>query len=131
MKIPIPLKLVRGSILAPLLILAACLAFAEPAAAEPSAHPLEIVPGSFQITPSTDQAAAHEDLTTSFDFAHSGAGLTAKTYNDVKTTVVNLPAGFIGSNTAVPTCTDAQLIGKTRGSPNARPPARLARSAST
>ena len=76
------------------------------AMAKPSEHPFEIVPGSFHITPSTTQAGAHADLTTTFDFAHNALG---ETYNDLRTTVVNLPPGFLGSNTAVPTCTDAQL----------------------
>jgi hypothetical protein len=87
-------------------MLMACLALAGPAAAKPSEHPFEIVPGSFHMTASTNQAGAHEDLTTSFDFAHKNNG---QTFNDVRTTVVNLPAGFMGNNTAVPTCTDAQL----------------------
>jgi hypothetical protein len=79
--------------------------------AEPSASPFEIVSGSFQVTPSTTQAAAHEDLTTSFDFAHNESGKDiGKTHNDVRTIVVNLPAGFDASNTAVPTCTPAQLL---------------------
>ncbi|HWX44592.1 MAG TPA: hypothetical protein VNY52_04635 [Solirubrobacteraceae bacterium] len=81
------------------------------AVAAPSASPFEIVPGSFHITPSPAQAGAHEDLTTQFDFAHTGSGATLKTDNDVRTTIVELPAGFVGSNTAVPVCTVAQLIG--------------------
>jgi hypothetical protein len=85
---------------------------AAPAAAQPSGKPFEIAPGSFHITPSTTQAAAHEDLTTSFDFAHNVKG---QTFNDVRTVVVNLPPGFIGNNTAVPTCTDAQLVETTKG----------------
>lgn len=77
--------------------------------AEVSSEPFEIVPGSLQITPSTTQAAAHEDLTTEFDFAHDEP--SGKTHNDVRTITVNLPAGFDASNTAVPTCSTAQLIG--------------------
>jgi hypothetical protein len=77
--------------------------------AQPSTHPFEIVPGSFHITPSTDQAGAHADWTTTFDFAHNAK---KQTFNDLKDTVVNLPAGFMGNNTAVPTCTVAQLLGK-------------------
>ena len=78
------------------------------AAAIPSEHPFEIIPGSFHITPSTYQAGAHANLDTSFDFAHNAEG---QTYNEVRTTVVNLPPGFLGNNTAMPTCTDAELIG--------------------
>jgi hypothetical protein len=77
--------------------------------AEPSEHPFEIVPGSFHVATSTGEAAAHADLTVSFDFAHEAGGAT---FNDVRTTVVELPPGFIGNNTAVPTCTTAQLVGK-------------------
>ncbi|HWX44674.1 MAG TPA: hypothetical protein VNY52_05060 [Solirubrobacteraceae bacterium] len=80
---------------------------AGPAAAVPSGHPFEIEPGSFHIATSTDQAAAHEDLTTSFDFAHNVNG---QTYNDVRSVIVNLPPGFIGNNTAIPICTQAQLL---------------------
>jgi hypothetical protein len=79
------------------------------AQAQPSPHPFEIVPGSFHLTPSTDQAGAHENLTVAFDFAHE-QNQHERTYNDVKDTVVNLPAGFAGNNTAVPTCTAAQLL---------------------
>ncbi len=78
------------------------------AAAIPSEHPFEIIPGSFHITPSTYQAGAHANLDTTFDFAHNAEG---QTYNEVRTTVVNLPPGFLGNNTAMPTCTDAELIG--------------------
>ncbi len=98
------------------LALGACLgltALVPAAQAEPlpvgSPHHFEIEAGSFHITPSTAQAAAHEDLTTEFDFAHSA---NERTFNDVRNVVVDLPAGFMGNNTAVPTCTDAQLLGQ-------------------
>ncbi len=78
------------------------------AVAEPSEHPFEIVPGSFRFAPTGDQAAAHSNWVTSFDFAHNEE--TGHTYNDLRTIVVNLPAGFDASDTAVPTCTDAQLL---------------------
>jgi hypothetical protein len=77
------------------------------AGAEPSSSPFEVLPGSFHVSPSTLQAGAHEDLTTSFDFGHSAAG---KSFNDVRSIVVNLPAGFTANNTAVPTCTEVQLL---------------------
>jgi hypothetical protein len=76
--------------------------------ARPSEHPFEIVPGSFHFEPASDQAGAHADWTTSFDFEHQK--VSGSTYNDVKNTVVNLPAGFDANNTAVPTCSDAQLL---------------------
>jgi hypothetical protein len=84
-----------------------------PAFGEPeSKRSFAIEPGSFHIVPSTLQAGAHEDLVTSFDFDHSALG---RTFNDVRNTVVNLPPGFIGNNTAVPTCTAAELIGNGYG----------------
>jgi hypothetical protein len=98
----------RIPILPPLLAFVACLAIAAPAGGEPSKEPFEIVPGSFHFTPSTDQAAAHSDWVTSLDFVH---GSNDQTHNDVRTIVVSLPAGFDASNTAVPTCTQAQLVG--------------------
>ena len=89
--------------------LTACFAMTGSATAKPSVHPFEVLPGSFRIIPSTTEAAAHENLTTSFDFAHENTK-QANTDNDVRTTVVNLPAGFTASNTAVPTCKPAQLL---------------------
>jgi hypothetical protein len=78
------------------------------ALAKPSSEPFEIIPNSFQFVPSNGAAAAHADWTTSFDFAHEA---DQQPDNDVRTIVVRLPAGFDASNTAVPTCTQAQLIG--------------------
>jgi hypothetical protein len=80
------------------------------AMAEVSPEPFEIVPGSFHVGLSTLQAGSHEDLTTSFDFVHE-EDLPAKTHNDVRTIIVNLPAGFDASDTAVPTCSQSQLLG--------------------
>ncbi|HWX44976.1 MAG TPA: hypothetical protein VNY52_06610 [Solirubrobacteraceae bacterium] len=95
--------------LTPVLTLAVCLSIVGLAAAKPSASkPFEIEPGSFHLTPSTDQAGAHEDLTTTLDFKHNALG---QTFNDVKDVVVELPVGFVGNNTAVPTCDQAQLTG--------------------
>jgi hypothetical protein len=87
----------------------ACLLWLLPCAAmaTPSERPFEIEPGSFHFAPSSDQAGAHSDWTTAFNFAHNGRG---RTYNDLRSTVVNLPPGFIGNNTAVPTCTASQLL---------------------
>ena len=80
------------------------------AQAQPSAHPFEIVPGSFRFAPTNDRAGAHADWVTSFDFTHQESGPeSGRTYNDVRSTIVNIPAGFDASNTAVPTCTFAQL----------------------
>ncbi len=102
-----------------LVLMAGVMAFAAgSASAKPSEHPFEIIPGSFQMIPSVDQAGAHENLTTKFDFAHTGKG---ESYGDVRDTVVSLPAGFDASNTAVPTCTDSQLLMPAQGSGSAIP----------
>ena len=80
------------------------------AVALPSTNPekhFELVPGSFSFAPSTDQAGAHSDWVTKFDFAHNSKG---QTVNDVRSTTVNLPAGFSANDTAVPTCTTSELI---------------------
>jgi hypothetical protein len=104
-------------------VLVGVLLLAAPAGAAPSAHPFEIVPGSFHVSTATGQAAAHADLTVSFDIAHEGAN--GPNYNDLRTVVTNLPPGFIGNNTAVPTCTLAELIGNRRlgqpGNPRCSP----------
>ena len=63
----------------------------------------------FQFSTTSDQAASHADWVTSFDFAHEEG--RERTYNDVRNIVVNLPAGFDASDTAVPTCSQAQLVG--------------------
>ncbi|HWY17688.1 MAG TPA: hypothetical protein VNY27_03130 [Solirubrobacteraceae bacterium] len=102
----------KAAVVASLLVLLSCLVLVAPAAAKESETPFEILPGSFQMTPSTLQAGAHEDLTTSFDFTHTAAG---QTFNDPKDTVVSLPAGYDASNTAVPTCSISQLVGSIGG----------------
>src|ERR1700677_4718892 len=85
--------------------------------AAPSEHPFEIVPGSFhfatgiyragKFVSSSDQAGAHSDWTTSFEFAPAGGGATD---NDVHEITVKVPAGFDASDTAVPTCAQQQLL---------------------
>jgi hypothetical protein len=101
MRIPICLRLVVGVCLLAGGVLPGV------AVARPSEHPFEIVPGSFHFTPSNDRAGAHADWVTSFDFAHEAGGAT---YNDARDIIVNVPTGFVASNTAVPTCTEAQLL---------------------
>ncbi len=61
-----------------------------------------------------DRAGAHADLTTSFDLAHEPSG---RTDNDLRTAIVNYPPGIVGNNTAVPTCSDSQLIGGSESLP--------------
>ncbi len=84
----------------------ACLAPAG-AGAAPNEHPFEIVPGSFSFVSGSTQAGAHSDWVTSFDFAHESSGAT---YNDARNIVVDVPGGFDASDTAVPTCTESQLL---------------------
>jgi hypothetical protein len=98
----------KNRVFIPLVALIACLVFAGVANALPSEHPFEIVPGSFSFKTSSDEAGAHADWITSFDFAHEGE--FGATYGDAREIVVKLPAGFVASNTAVPTCTQAQLL---------------------
>jgi hypothetical protein len=69
---------------------------------EKSKHHFAIEPGSFHMTLSSYQAGAHADMTTTFSFEHSSSQ-DEETYNDLKSTIVNVPAGFVGSDTAVPT----------------------------
>ena len=88
-----------------------CVAVADP---DPE-HPFAIEPGSFHVTASTYQAGAHPDLTTTFNFDHHGPD--EETDNDLKSVLVNLPAGFAGNNTAVPACSDAELVSVTRCPP--------------
>jgi hypothetical protein len=84
---------------------------AGPASANPELRPFEVVPGSFHFTTASGRAGAHSDWVTEFDLAHKAKAETrGETYGDLRNTVVNLPAGFDASNTAVPTCTDAQLL---------------------
>ena len=104
-------------------LLAACaslllmvLSFSATALAMPSEHPFEIVPGSFHFTTSSAQAGAHSNWVTTFDFAHDSSNAT---YNDLRELVVNLPAGFNASDTAIPTCTETQLLA-IGGFPNER-----------
>jgi hypothetical protein len=73
----------------------------------PSSVPFSIVPGSFGFTTGSHQAGAHSDWVLSFDFGHESSGAT---YNDVRTIVNEFPTGFDASNTAVPTCSEAQLL---------------------
>jgi hypothetical protein len=77
------------------------------AQAKPSEHPFELAPGSFHFTPSNLTAGAHADWVTAFDFAHEANGQTDGDLRDVS---VNIPTGFDASDTAVPTCTQQQLL---------------------
>ncbi len=98
----------RGRVLlAVVASLALALFSAGAVSAEPSEHPFEIVPGSFHFTTSSRQAGAHADWTTAFEFAPEGGGPTS---GDAREVIVKVPAGFDASDTAGPTCTEAQLI---------------------
>jgi hypothetical protein len=84
------------------------LALPSVATAAPSSEPFALVPGSFHVVTSSTQAGAHADLTTSFDIAHEASG---RTYNDLRTAIIEYPPGEVGNNNAVPTCTPDELIG--------------------
>ncbi len=85
---------------------------------KPSEHPFEIVPGSWHfepvaniVAPDPFQAGAHANWVFSFDFAHQEGGPEdGVTFNDLRSVTNEFPAGFDASNTAVPTCTEAQLL---------------------
>ncbi len=62
---------------------------------------LSIEPGSFKVTTSTDQAGGRGDLTTSFAFVQNSEGVLEGNPRDL---TVDLPSGFVGDPTAVPTC---------------------------
>jgi hypothetical protein len=102
----ISLKLIFSMVVAGLLGVGV-LGLAAPVFAAPSDHPFELVPGSFRFGPTGARAGAHDNWVTSFDFAHDAAGHSD---NDVRTITVNLPAGFNASDTAVPACSDEQLL---------------------
>jgi hypothetical protein len=97
----------KNRVLIALVALVGCLVFAGSAVAEPSEHPFGIVPGSFHFSTSSDQAGAHADWTTAFEFDPVGHG---GTYNDVREIVVRVPAGFDASDVAAPACSEAQLL---------------------
>src|ERR1022692_4109298 len=89
--------------------------------AKPSAHAFGIEPGSFRFGSGSVQAGAHSDWVLSFDFEHEPAVLEpiaggekyksgGETFNDVRTIVNELPAGFDASDTAVPKCSEAELL---------------------
>jgi hypothetical protein len=65
-----------------------------------------VAPGSFGVVPSSVQAGAHADLTTSFGFARNEAGAVGGLLRDAE---VVLPAGEVGYPTAVKTCSPVQL----------------------
>lgn len=77
------------------------------AAARPSAHPFEVVPGSFGVEPAAKQAGAHADVSISVDFAHDESG---HTFNDLRTALFELPAGMAGTAQSTPACTQAEFL---------------------
>lgn len=79
----------------------------DPATAQPSAEPFGIVPGSFELSPSSTEAGAHADLSITVEFAH---GENGRTFNDLRAAEFELPAGFIGNARAVPSCTQADFL---------------------
>jgi hypothetical protein len=75
-----------------------------PAAAR--AEAFAVKPGSFTVVPSSDQAGAHPDLTTSFAIAQNEAGVLGGSLRNAE---VVLPLGFAGYPPAVRTCDPVQL----------------------
>lgn len=88
------------------------------AEAEPGPEPFEIVPGSFEVSPSNTDAGAHADLSVSVEFAHDEGG---HAFDDLRTAIFELPAGFVGNTQAVPACSQAEFL--TGGQVPACPPA--------
>jgi hypothetical protein len=89
------------------LLLCGCLLFCGVVVARPSGVSFGVRPGSFGFVSGSDGAGVHSDWVLSFDFGHDVDG---STFNDVRTIVNEFPAGFDASNTAVPECSEAQLL---------------------
>jgi hypothetical protein len=83
-------------------VIVVCMALAPVAHAE-----LTIEPGSFTVATTSTLAGAHPDLTTSFAFLKDSGGSTEGNLRNLE---VDLPVGFAGYATAMPTCTQAQLL---------------------
>ncbi len=75
--------------------------------AMPSGESFAVEPGSFHFGSSSGEAGAHANWVLSFDFDHEQNG---ETFNDLRTVVNEFPEGFDASDTAVPTCSQAQLL---------------------
>jgi hypothetical protein len=69
-----------------------------------------VQPASFTATLSTSQAGAHPDVQTSFTLNTFDNAGVEEVDGSLKQAAVALPAGIIGDATAVPTCTNAQLV---------------------
>jgi hypothetical protein len=69
--------------------------------------PFGIAPGSFLFAPSTLQAGAHPDLTTSFSFNQNGVEAPVRSVREIG---VDLPAGVVGDPMAVPRCDMARVL---------------------
>jgi hypothetical protein len=102
--------------------LVVCLLAVASASAVPSPKAFAITPGSFKFSTTGAQAGAHSNWVVSFEFEHNAAG---ETFNDVKNTVVNLPAGYMANNTAVPTCPYSLLLGRGAGESECPPDTQL------
>jgi hypothetical protein len=93
-------RLARSFVLPPLCLLAALLA---PAAADAA---FEVAPDSFTVVPSSTQAGAHADLTTSFAFTQDQEGAVGSLIRNAE---VLLPLGFAGYPVNMKTCAPPQL----------------------
>src|SRR5580700_8711186 len=82
-------------------------ACAVPLLARAETHPpFSIKPGSFHVTASSDQAGAHADLTTSFEFSQDAAGGVGALPRNVE---VVYPLGITGYPANIKTCDPVQL----------------------
>jgi hypothetical protein len=80
-------------------------------AATAQAEEFGIKPGSFTVTTSTTQAGAHPDVSVQFFLNRRvNDGGVEEVIGGLKDTVVDLPGGLTGDNTAVPTCKKAELV---------------------
>jgi tetraprenyl-beta-curcumene synthase len=99
----------RGALSVSALLIAAVLVSSpcDRATAQPSAEPFEIVPGSFEATPSRTDAGAHADLSIAGELAHDEEG---HTFGDLRSAAIDLPSGFLGNPQAVAVCSQADFL---------------------
>jgi hypothetical protein len=79
---------------------------------------LVVAPGGFKVETSSDQAGAHADLTTSFQFVTNSEEVAGANLRNV---AVELPPGFVGAPAAVPTCNPVELENPTGNGPSECP----------
>ena len=65
---------------------------------------------SFSVTPTTTQAGAHPNFTTSIAFSGHGGGTSPTAGDDVKDLMTHLPPGLLANPEAVPRCSNATFV---------------------